>query len=121
MSREAVVRQAFAAIDAMDPDKFVKHLTQDVVFRFGNAEPTVGRTSVQEAVSRFFASIAGMKHQIERVYEIGDAAVVQIEIEYTRKDGRRVTVPNADILTFEGELVRDWRIYIDVSPVYADL
>jgi len=28
-------------------------------------------------------------------------------------------VPNADILTYDGELVRDWRIYIDLAPVYA--
>jgi len=28
-------------------------------------------------------------------------------------------VPNADILVFDGDLVRDWQIYIDVTPVYA--
>ena len=35
------------------------------------------------------------------------------------KDGKSVTVPNADILVFDGDLVRDWQIYIDVTPVFA--
>jgi hypothetical protein len=25
----------------------------------------------------------------------------------------------ADILIYDGDLVRDWQIYIDVTPVYA--
>ena len=44
---------------------------------------------------------------------------MQIDVEYARKDGKAVTVPNADILTFDGALVRDWQIYIDIAPVYA--
>ena len=46
MSRDA--RAIFADIDSLDPDKFVAHLTEDVVFRFGNAEPSVGRAAVRE-------------------------------------------------------------------------
>lgn len=120
MSREAVIRETFAVIDAMDPDAFIAHLTPDVVFRFANTEPTVGRAAVHASVSAFFSSIAGMNHDIQRVYDVGDTAIVEIDIEYVRKDGRHVTVPNADVLVFDGELVRDWRVYIDVSPIYAD-
>jgi hypothetical protein len=28
-------------------------------------------------------------------------------------------VPNADILTFQGDLVSDWQIYIDLAPVFS--
>ena len=37
----------------------------------------------------------------------------------SRKDGKTVITPNADILIYDGDLVRDWQIYIDVAPVYA--
>jgi len=50
---------------------------------------------------------------------LGDIAIAQIDVEYRRLDGKSVTVPNADILVFDGDLVRDWQIYIDVTPVYA--
>jgi ketosteroid isomerase-like protein len=117
MSRDTAA--VFADIDAMDPDKFVAHLTPDVTFRFGNADPVTGPAAVKEAVAGFFATIDGMTHHIRNVFEAGDTVVAQIDVEYRRKDGKAVTLPNADILVYEGGLVRDWQIYIDVAPVFA--
>jgi ketosteroid isomerase-like protein len=117
MSRD--VRAVFKSIDSFDPDRFVAHLTPDVVFRFGNAEPVLGRDNTREAVAGFFSSIAGITHHIQNIYESGETVIAKIDVEYIRHDGKSVTVPNADILVFEGDLVRDWQIYIDVAPVYA--
>ncbi len=109
----------FADIDAFDPDKFVAHLTQDAVFRFGNADPVVGRAAVREAVAGFFSTIDGLTHHVLDSWDVGDTTIVRIDVEYRRKDGKSVTVPNADILTFDGDLVRNWQIYIDLAPLYA--
>jgi ketosteroid isomerase-like protein len=115
----ADVAKIFADIDSLDPAQFVAHLTTDAKFRFGNADPVVGREAVAAAVAGFFATIDGMKHHILNSWAVGDTVIVQIDIEYLRKDGKSVSTPNADILTFEGDLVRDWQIYIDLTPVYA--
>ena len=117
MSRD--IPAIFADIDAFDPEKFVAHLTPDVTFRFGNNDPVTGRAAVQEAVTGFFSTIAGLTHHILNVYESGDTAIAKIDVEYRRQDGKTVTVPNADILVFDGDLVRDWQIYIDLAPVFA--
>jgi hypothetical protein len=117
MSRD--IAQAFADIDSFDPDKFVAHLTPDVRFRFGNADPVFGRAAVREAVAGFFSTIDGLTHHIKNIWEVGDTAIAQIDVEYLRQDGKSVITPNADILIFDGDLVRDWQIYIDVAPVYA--
>jgi ketosteroid isomerase-like protein len=117
MSRD--IAAIFADIDAFDPDKFVAHLTPDAKFRFANTDPVTGREAVKEAVTGFFSSIDGLTHHILNVYESGETVIAQIDVEYRRKDGKSVTVPNADILVFDGDLVRDWQIYIDVTPVYA--
>jgi SnoaL-like domain len=117
MSRD--VATVFADIDAFEPDKFVAHLTPEVRFRFGNADPVTGRAAVREAVAGFFGTIAGLSHRILNIWEVGDTVIVRIDVEYRRKDGKTVTVPNADILSYDGDLVRDWQIYIDVAPVYA--
>lgn len=117
MSRD--VAQIFASIDSFDPDRFVAHLTPDVRFRFGNADPAIGREAVRAAVAGFFATIDGLTHHIRNVWESGDTVIAQIDVEYLRKDGKTVLVPNADILSYGGDLVRDWQIYIDVAPVYA--
>ncbi|MER5348627.1 nuclear transport factor 2 family protein [Streptomyces mirabilis] len=117
MSRD--VAQVFADIDSFDADKFVTHLTPDVTFRFGIVEAVVGREAVAEAVKSFFVTIGGLTHHIRNVYGIGDTVAVKIDVEYLRKDGKRVTVPNADILAHDGDLVSDWQIYIDIAPAYA--
>jgi len=117
MSRD--VAAIFADIDTLDPDKFVAHLTPDVTFRFGNNDPVTGRAAVREGVAGFFTTISGMSHHILNVYESGETVIAKIDVEYLRQDGKSVTVPNADILVFDGDLVRDWQIYIDVTPVYA--
>lgn len=113
------VAAAFASIDSFDPERFVAHLTPDVVFRFGNAEPIKGREAVQEAVTGFFSTIGGLTHHLLSVYEDGDTAIAKIDVEYLLKDGRHVTVPNADILVYDGDLVSDWQIYIDLAPLFA--
>jgi ketosteroid isomerase-like protein len=117
MSRD--IAAIFADIDAFDPDKFVARLTPDAKFRFANADPVTGRAAVREAVAGFFSAIDGLTHHILNVYESGDTVIAQIDVEYLRKDGKSVTVPNADILVFDGDLVRDWQIYVDVTPVFG--
>jgi ketosteroid isomerase-like protein len=117
MSRD--VAKAFADIDSFDPDRFVAHLTPDVTFRFGNADPVTGREAVRAAVVGFFSTIDGLTHHIRNTWEVGDTVIAQIDVEYLRKDGKSVITPNADILSYDGDLVRDWQIYIDVAPVYA--
>jgi ketosteroid isomerase-like protein len=117
MSRD--VAQVFADIDSFDPDRFVANLTPDATFRFANADPVTGRPAIREAVAGFFSSIDGLTHHIRHVYQVGDTVIAHIDVEYRRQDGKIVTVPNADILIYEGDLVRDWQIFIDVTPVYA--
>jgi ketosteroid isomerase-like protein len=117
MSRDACA--IFADIDSFEPGRFVRHLTDDVVFRFANGEPVIGRAAVEEAVTGFFATINGLTHHIVNVWEVGDTTIAQIDVEYVRKDGGHVTVPNADIITFRGDLASHWLIYIDLTPVFA--
>jgi ketosteroid isomerase-like protein len=117
MSRD--IAPILAAVDAMDADKFVAHLTPDAKFRFANADPLTGRAAVKEGVEGFWATIDGLTHHILNSWDFGDTTIVQIDVEYLRKDGKSVTTPNVDILVFDGDLVRDWQIYIDVTPVYA--
>jgi ketosteroid isomerase-like protein len=117
MSRD--VAPIFAAIDAMDAEKFNSYLTPDVRFRFANLDPAIGHAAVKAGVEGFWATIGGLTHHIQRSWDFGDTTIVQIDVEYQRKDGKTVITPNADILIFEGDLVKDWQIYIDVAPVYA--
>ncbi|MEV6489488.1 nuclear transport factor 2 family protein [Actinoplanes sp. NPDC051633] len=113
------VKPIFDAIDSQNADDFVAHLTEDVTFRFGNAEPVHGRAAVAEAVNGFWGTIGGLTHHVLNTWDVADTTICQIDVEYKRLDGNTVVTPNADILVFDGDLVKNWQIYIDVAPVYA--
>ncbi len=113
------VRELFQAIDRMDPEGFASFLTEDGAFVFGNQQPVRGRAAVAEAVASFFSTIAGLKHQLVNQWNGPESSVVEGRVTYTRKDGRHVTVPFMDVLETRGGKVRDYRIYVDVAPLYA--
>ncbi len=110
----------FAAIDAQDGAAFVGYLTDDAVFRFGSAPAVRGRAAVQAAVEGFFDSIAGLSHSIDRRFGEDGTLVVEGEVTYTRHDGRKVVVPFVDVFECEGDKIAEYKIYIDISPLYAD-
>ena len=109
----------FAAIDAGDTASFVSYLTEDAVFRFGSAPPVHGREQIREAVDAFFGTIAGCRHTIRSSICSGATLVCEGEVTYRRHDDSEITVPFADILEFEGDLIADYKIYIDIGPLYA--
>ncbi|WP_375386029.1 nuclear transport factor 2 family protein [uncultured Microbacterium sp.] len=116
------VNQIFADIDGFNPDDFIVHLTEDVVFRFGNADPAVGKEAVKDALTGFYSSIQGLTHHILKVWEVdGSTTIAHIDVEYRRHDGETVYIPNVDVLKWDGDLVSDWQIFIDVAPVYSPI
>ena len=110
----------FAAIDAQDGAAFVAFLTDDAVFRFGSAPPVKGRSAVQAAVEAFFGSIAGLSHEIYRTLRDGSTLVCEGEVTYTRHDGSSVAIPFADVFEYAGDKIAEYKIYIDIGPLYAD-
>lgn len=110
----------FAAIDAQDGAAFVAYLTEDAIFRFGSAPPVQGRSSIQAAVEGFFATIAGCKHTIFNSLRQDDTLVCEGEVAYQRRDGREVVLPFTDVLEYSGDLISQYKIYIDIGPLYAE-
>lgn len=109
----------FAVADTLDVDNYVTYLAPDVYFRFGNAEPLTGRVAVRDAVGQFFTTIKGLQHTIVQEWHDGDTIIQQLDVTYTRLDGNKVTLPAVNILRLDNDTVADYRIYVDLAPVYA--
>ncbi len=110
----------FAAIDDKDADGFVSHLTEDASFRFGSAPAAVGRDAIRDGVSAFFESIAGLSHRVDRIVAQGATLITEGLVTYDRHDGRSVEIPFVDVFEVDGQLIDDYRIYIDIGPLYAE-
>ena len=112
--------RVFSTIDAAQPDAIADLLTSDGRFVFGNAEPLVGRDAVTAGLAAFLASIAGLRHKLVNVWQVGADTIAEAEVTYQRHDGRSVVIPVVSIWkTDNNGLIVDYRVLGDLAPVYA--
>jgi ketosteroid isomerase-like protein len=114
------MRRVFATFDAKDVATLAGYMTDDVELRLGNAEMIKGKTAFVDAVNAFLGSIAGVRHEIRTVYSDGDAAIVEFDVHYTRRDSDVVTLPCCNVFRLRDGLIAEYRSYVDANPVYAD-
>ena len=113
------LNELFAAIDGKDTETFLEFLTEDGVFRFGSAPPVDGHEAIGAAVDGFFQSIAGSTHRLLKVLRDGDTMACEGEVTYRRLDGSELTLPFTNIFDLAGERIRNYKIYIDIQPLFA--
>jgi uncharacterized protein (TIGR02246 family) len=109
----------FAAIDAKDTETFLRFMTDDATFRFGSAPAVSGKDAIRQAVDGFFSSIAGSRHQLTNILEDDATRVCEGEVTYQRLDGSELSLPFTNIFELDGRLIRHYKIYIDVGPLYT--
>jgi ketosteroid isomerase-like protein len=107
------------SIDSLDADKFIQFLTDDCTFRFGNQPEVNGKTATRDYVAAFFKMIGGSRHKVIDFWNREDSVVWQGEVVYTRLDGKQVNLNFVNILKMNGELIKNYLIYIDNTPLFA--
>jgi len=116
---ERWVSGLLATIDNKNAEAFTGFLTADACFYFGNASPVVGRESIGEAVAAFFDAIRALAHNRGEHWSLPGTEIVTGEVCYTRLDGSTLTVPFCNLLTMRGDLIRDYRVYVDNSQLWT--
>jgi ketosteroid isomerase-like protein len=106
-------------IDSMDAKAFASHLSENCVLRYANNDEVVGRDAIEQAIAGFFGTIKGLEHRVVNEWAVGDATILQFEVTYTRHDGGQVPVPAVTIFRRGDDLIDDYRVFIDLTPVYA--
>ena len=119
MGKENWATQLFQSIDNQDTEAFLAFLSDDVLFRFGNADPVNGKDAVGEVVSGFFGSVKGMHHDLVRVWDEDGVVICHGTVTYTRHDSTTLSVPFANILGIGNNLIKEYLIFVDVSELYG--
>jgi hypothetical protein len=107
------------SIDSKNADKFVSFLTDDCIFRFGNQPEIRGKNATRDYVAGFFGMIGGSKHTIINIWNSDNSVVWQGEVLYTRLDRKKVNVNFTNIFYLRDDLIKDYLIYIDNAPLFA--
>ena len=119
MDRQSWLRDILGAVDANDTGKFLTYLTDDAMFKFGNADGVHGKDAIGEMLKGFFGSIEGLSHTLTESWSTDGAVISRGEVTYTRKDSSTLTVPFANIFRMNGDKIKDYLIYVDASQLYA--
>ena len=80
----------------------------------------VGIDEIRTGTTEFFATIAGLHHEVVNEWHVGDEVIVELKVTYDRKDGQQVTIPCVTIFhTDAADKIDAYRVYFDVAPIYA--
>jgi ketosteroid isomerase-like protein len=113
------VQAIFAAFDSKDIGVLAALVTDDVRLQIGNAEVVDGKADFVEALQIFFSSVAAFRHTVTNVWSDVDAVIVELKVSYTRLDGTELTLPCCNVFRLRNGAVADYRVYMDITPVYA--
>ena len=115
------IPKIFKAVDQMDAAGFASYFTEDGLFTFGNWPTVKGRDEITASVEQFFTSIKALEHRVLDTWRVDDAEIVEVGVSYTRHDDSVVDLTAACIFRRDGDQIADYRIYMDISPLYAEL
>ncbi len=121
MTIPAWVTQLFHHIDRRDAAGFAAFLAEDGVFRYGSQAPVTGRAAVQIHVQGFFSGLVGLRHSLTGFWwgETDKICFVAGEVSYDLPDGRQVTLPFLNSFRMAGNLVDQYLVYTDPTPLTA--
>ena len=118
--RRAAIMDVFATMDVGDVDAMVAHMTDDVSTQFGNQPEVSGKTAFRELFKQVGQAISGLHHEVLDLWhavEDFDRGVVRLNVSYQLLDGSTVTLPCCNVFRMRGDLVCEYRVYMDIGPV----
>jgi ketosteroid isomerase-like protein len=120
LTPETTIRELFAATDAKDVVANAAYVADDIELRFGNNEPVVGKAAYEAMSKEFYASLKSLRHEIHSLWtEDDDVVITEMTVHYERLDGRQLSLPCANVFRLRDGLVADYRIFMDINPVFA--
>jgi ketosteroid isomerase-like protein len=116
-----LVRRMFEAGESMNVNNFAKFYADDAHYQFSNFPVARGPQGIIDSSQGFLTKVRKVVHHIENLWEIDDENVVcEMTVTYERYDGKSFTLPCCDTIKIQNGKVKTLKIYMDITPVFAD-
>jgi limonene-1,2-epoxide hydrolase len=122
MSRKLqTLKNLIADWRAGDIDAVVARMDEDIVWHYaaGAAAPLRGKVKARRFLENFKLTLTDVRWRLFDHAENGDRLFVEGVDEFTATGGAVVVAPYAGVLRFNGELIVEWRDYVDVGVMDA--
>ncbi len=117
--RDALIKRYYETVDSMNLEAFKAMHSKNAKVKFANFPAAEGPDQIAGAIGQFWSTIGGLKHNFVNRWDNPEELILEVAVDYTRKDGKSVTIPCVSILKPEGDKVGELRVFIDVAPLYA--
>ena len=115
-----VLQRYYEIVDRMDLAAFKAMHTDDAVVTFAHFPPAVGPEAIADSIGYFWSTIGGLKHNVVNRWDTGKETILEVKVDYARKDGKHVVLPCVSILELRDGKVANLRVHIDTAPIYAE-
>ncbi len=107
-----------AAIVAQDWEAVKTHLADDIFYKVGSGEPRYGPQAVVDFFKETFKNTAVFAgHEVRKLWQEPDTIAIEMDAYYEMVPNKeRVTIACCDIYRMEGNKIKEWRVYADMSP-----
>jgi ketosteroid isomerase-like protein len=110
----------FALVDRGDADGIATQVSEDASLVTGNGDPVTGRDAIRNAINHFQTMITSIHHDIVRTWRVGNSVIAELRVTYVRLDGQILVLPCANVFDLDEDgLVTDYKIFMDMSPVFS--
>jgi hypothetical protein len=115
-----IIKKMFLAGEAVNVDNFIKFYPDECYYQFGNFPPAHSPQEIAAASSGFIEKCEGLHHHIANIWEADDGTLIcEMEVTYINHDGQVFTLPCCDIIRFEGDKVKELKIFMDINPLFS--
>lgn len=119
ISNVEILKEFYTIFDHYNLEESIEYYTRDATLNFSNVVPAVGREAIQELLSGLKSSVNGIKHELKNAWEDDDTVIIECDISFTRRDNREVVIPASQFCIMENGMIKQQRIYLDITPVYS--
>jgi len=113
------VQSAYAAVEQNDIETYVTYFTEDCSYKVGNFEPVLGHDGIRALAAPLVEMFSSVTHDVKSLWEVGDTVFCEMDITYSRKDGKVAVIPCVDIIHFAGDKVKELKAYLDPTPAFS--
>ena len=115
-----LVQQMEAAAFTGDWELFKSFLADNAYYRVGNTAEVRGPQAIANYLMRLLATDLAINDlQIRAAWETENEVILELNMKGLRiRDNKNVAYPCVDVYRFEGDKIRDWRVYA-IEPTYV--
>jgi ketosteroid isomerase-like protein len=113
------VKAAYAAVESNDVETYVTYFTEDALYKVGNFDPVIGHDGIRTLAAPLVDMFTSVTHDIKNFWQVDDVVICEMDITYSRKDGKVAVIPCVDVIRFSGDKVKELLAYLDPTPAFS--